>query len=45
MINLNFFLFLGGKVHHVQIQQTGPAHLNVTSNQEQKDEEMKDDQK
>nr|QER78230.1 small heat shock protein Hsp20.3 [Sitodiplosis mosellana] len=28
-----------GKVHHIPIQQTGPAHLNVASNEEVKDEE------
>lgn len=27
-----------GKVHHIPIQQTGPAHMNVSTNEEKKDE-------
>ena len=34
-----------GKVHHIPIQQTGPAHLNVTSNEEAKSEEVKEEGK
>lgn len=30
-----------GKVHHIQIQQTGPAKLNLTTNEGTKEEEKK----
>lgn len=33
-----------GKVHHIPIQQTGPAHVNVSTNEEKKDEEKKDEE-